>query len=110
MFCFFRVRSARVLRRRDTERFSSGTQTFDCASYGAVRALSAEDEARFQAQCGPTAAPMPEVPVAAPSAPASGPQVPAATANNRASCDEIRGTDYLSTEERTWYLSNCVTP
>jgi hypothetical protein len=28
---------------------------------------------------------------------------------NRQDCDAIRGTDYLSPDERTWYLANCVT-
>ena len=27
---------------------------------------------------------------------------------NREDCDEIRGNDYLSREERTWFLANCV--
>ncbi len=29
-------------------------------------------------------------------------------AENRADCDEIRGQDYLSLEERIWFLTNCV--
>lgn len=28
---------------------------------------------------------------------------------NRQDCGEIRGTDYLSQEERQWFLANCVT-
>jgi hypothetical protein len=28
---------------------------------------------------------------------------------NREDCREIRGTDYLSRQERTWFLDNCVT-
>ena len=27
---------------------------------------------------------------------------------NREDCNQIRGTDYLSPGERTWYLGNCV--
>lgn len=27
---------------------------------------------------------------------------------NRENCDEIRGTDYRSPGERTWFLANCV--
>ena len=27
---------------------------------------------------------------------------------NRADCNQIRGTQYLSPEERTWFLANCV--
>lgn len=30
------------------------------------------------------------------------------TVTNRANCDQIRGTDYLSPDERIWYLSNCL--
>ena len=93
---------------RQTVAEASRSQVFDCANFGAVRVLSAEDEARLQAQCGaslPVSAPA-AVPVStAPDAPA----VPSATADNRANCDEIRGTDYRSGVERTWYLANCVT-
>ena len=28
---------------------------------------------------------------------------------NRLNCQQIRGTDYRSPEERTWFLANCVT-
>lgn len=27
---------------------------------------------------------------------------------NRADCNQIRGTNYLSPEERTWFLANCL--
>lgn len=30
------------------------------------------------------------------------------TPTNRRNCDEIRGTTYLSLEERTWFLANCI--
>jgi len=33
---------------------------------------------------------------------------PVDAATNRASCDEIRGTDYRSVEERDWFLQNCA--
>ena len=49
---------------------------------------------------GPEAAP----PTQPPPAPTAAPVVA-----NRANCDQIRGTDYNSPEERTWFLSNCVT-
>ena len=80
------------------------TLAFDCASFGAVRALSAEDEALFQAQCGAS------LPVSAPAAvPVSAArEAPAATADNRANCEQIRGTDYRSNGERTWFLANCI--
>lgn len=42
----------------------------------------------------------PEPPTATPEPPPAAP--------NRASCSEIIGTQYLSMEERSWYLSNCV--
>jgi hypothetical protein len=32
----------------------------------------------------------------------------APTSSNRFNCDKIKGTEYLSDEERTWYLANCV--
>lgn len=38
-------------------------------------------------------------------APAEAPPPPPA---NRANCNEIRGTDYLSGEERSWFLTNCL--
>jgi hypothetical protein len=93
---------------RQTLTEASEAQVFNCADFGAVRALSAENEARLQAQCGAS------LPVSAPAAVQvstmpEAPAVPSATANNRANCDEIRGTDYRSDGERTWYLANCVT-
>ena len=33
--------------------------------------------------------------------------VPTARVTNRQNCDAIRGTDYLSTEERDWFLRKC---
>ena len=33
---------------------------------------------------------------------------PTVEAPNRADCDAIRGTDYESPEERTWFLANCL--
>jgi hypothetical protein len=93
---------------RQTVAEASRSQVFDCADFGAVRVLSAEDEARLQAQCGaslplsgPAAVPVSTMPEA--------PAVPSATADNRANCDEIQGTDYRSDGERAWYLANCVT-
>jgi hypothetical protein len=48
----------------------------------------------------PTAEPTPE--------PAPPPQPEPAPVTNRADCNQIRGTNYLSAEERTWFLANCV--
>lgn len=36
-------------------------------------------------------------------------QEPTAMSRNRRDCDAIPGTDYLSPEERTWFLNNCIT-
>lgn len=52
----------------------------------------------------PTPEPTPE-PTAVP-APAAFPEPPAAP--NRQDCSSIRGTTYLSAEERSWFLANCV--
>lgn len=49
----------------------------------------------------PTAQPTPTAAAEAPP-----PQQPSTT--NRQDCNQIRGTEYLSPEERTWYLDNCV--
>jgi hypothetical protein len=38
----------------------------------------------------------------------STPEPTAEAVTNRADCGEIRGTDYLSADERTWFLANCV--
>jgi len=96
---------------RETAAKASETEIFNCANFGAVRALSAEDEARLQAQCGaslPVSGPA-AVPVStAPETPDT-PAASSATAANRANCDEIRGTDYRSDGERAWYLANCIT-
>jgi hypothetical protein len=36
------------------------------------------------------------------------PESTAEPVTNRADCAKIRGTDYLSPDERTWFLANCV--
>lgn len=36
------------------------------------------------------------------------PEPTAAPVTNRQDCNQIRGTQYVSEEERTWYLANCV--
>jgi hypothetical protein len=78
--------------------------TFDCADFGAVRALSSEAEARFQSQCGATQLVVQTDTVDL----ATSSESTVASATNRANCGEIRGTDYLSAEERAWFLSECV--
>lgn len=49
-------------------------------------------------------APPEATPTAVPEATAE----PTAPVTNRQDCNQIRGTQYLSPEERTWYLDNCV--
>jgi hypothetical protein len=63
---------------------------------------------------------LPEAPVTVPSStPESTPEPTAAPETelpppppplspNRLNCDAIRGTDYLSGDERNWFLSNCL--
>jgi hypothetical protein len=70
----------------------------DCDAFGPTRALSPEQEAAFQDQCG---TPTPE--------PADGGEsAPGDETANREDCDDIRGSVYRSAEERQWFLSNCV--
>lgn len=38
----------------------------------------------------------------------AGPEAEPTQVLNRLDCNEIRGTDYASPEERTWFLANCV--
>jgi hypothetical protein len=57
--------------------------------------------------------PPPEAPSPTPEptpTPASAPAPPPAPApvNNRLDCNAIRGTDYLSLDERNWFLTNCL--
>ena len=80
-------------------------RVFDCSDFGAVRVLSAEDEARYQSQCG-VQQPVIESETVTLTTSA---QNTGATATNRADCGKIRGTDYRSDEERTWFLAECVT-
>ena len=42
-------------------------------------------------------------------APQAAPEQPASPSEpNRANCNQIRGTDYLSATEREWYRANCT--
>ena len=45
-----------------------------------------------------------------PQAPAGAPEAPTPTPviENRANCDQIRGTSYNSPNERQWFLANCL--
>lgn len=47
----------------------------------------------------PTSVPSPVAPTVAPTAAAEA---------NRADCDKIRGTDYLSETEHAWFIANCI--
>jgi len=51
---------------------------------------------------------VPTVVVQPTSTPEPTPTATPAPPDNREDCAEIRGTDYLSREERQWFLSNCV--
>ena len=84
---------------------------FDCDELSAERALSPARASEFEEQCGssfldgeltPTATAT-EVPL-----PAT-PTIPP-TDSNRFNCNNIRGTNYRSDEERTWFLDHCLTP
>jgi hypothetical protein len=75
--------------------FGSEPVAWDCESDSET--LSLEQQVLFVEECAtPT-------PVATAS-----PTMTPTPANNRLDCEEIRGTDYLSSEERTWFLDNCV--
>lgn len=58
-----------------------------------------DDEADVTVTPAPTEAPALE-PTPSPATPTQ--------VSNRENCAEIRGTDYFSPEERTWFLANCV--
>lgn len=86
-------------------------EELDCDELSAERTLSPARESEFQEQCGssfldgertPTATAT-EVPLTAT------PTIPP-TDNNRFNCENIRGTNYRSDEERTWFLEQCLTP
>ncbi len=79
---------------------------FLSAAAGLMDPSSSRSTANADAQPGVT------VTVETPS-PQTQPPTPAPTATavitNRANCDQIRGTDYYSPDERQWFLANCVT-
>lgn len=51
-------------------------------------------------------APSPEAAEEAPAPAAT--QAPVAAPTHRTNCDQIRGTAYVSIEERDWYRANCL--
>jgi hypothetical protein len=82
------------------------------ASFGVAYAM--EDESRSVSTAVPviqetveniTPTPAPE-PTAVPT-PEPPPPPPPPPPANRADCNVIRGTSYLSADERTWFLANC---
>jgi hypothetical protein len=68
---------------------------------GSLAALSNPDAAAVQEDVGRESQPDTAEPEATAIATAE-------PVTNREDCAEIRGTDYLSREERTWFLANCV--
>jgi hypothetical protein len=60
------------------------------------------DDANTTSAGADTVTPTPMTSPEATITPSSGSEV------NRLDCDEIRGTVYRSSEERTWFLANCV--
>jgi hypothetical protein len=51
-----------------------------------------------------------ETPNAGPPRPATASPLPATEQPNRKQCDAIRGTSYLSDDERAWFILNCPEP
>lgn len=84
------------------EQPATDVEAVDCDAFGPQRALSQEDEAAYQAQCLTAT---PEITVTPTPEPTRAP-----TDENRFNCARIRGTDYRSQEERSWFLANCLTP
>lgn len=82
--------------------------------YAGLNATSPSDTAAERS--GPTtplrdaspAEPALPEPTSTPQAAEAEPTAEPAPVNNRQNCDQIRGTQYISPEERTWYLANCV--
>jgi hypothetical protein len=80
---------------------------FTCSATGSDGTLASDEEGSLRAACitptpDPTSKPTPEPPSPTPTV--------GRTNESRASCDLIRGTAYRSGGERSWYLTNCVTP
>jgi hypothetical protein len=73
----------------------AGAVALDCAEDS--DGLSLEQQVRYDEECF---TPTPE---------ATSTPIPTPTpVKNRLDCAAIRGTDYLSREERAWFLDNCV--
>lgn len=81
---------------KDLDFNPSGPAAIDCEAD--PDSFSLEQRVRYQEEC-PT--PTPEA--------TATPEATPTPVNNRLDCNEIRGTDYLSRGERTWFLDNCVT-
>ena len=74
---------------------SSASTAVDCQPD--PESLALEEQVRQEDEC-PT--PTPEA--------TATPEATPTPVTNRLDCGAIRGTDYLSREERTWFLNNCV--
>lgn len=92
--------------------FVGGCVLAVAVAVGAVVALTRSgggDDARPVAVSRPRASPVPTTgpaPTATPIDVAVA-SLPTRSAANRENCDEIRGSEYLSDEERDWFLANC---
>lgn len=75
--------------------FGSEAVAWDCDSDSGT--LSLDQQVQFVEEC---ATPTPEA--------TASPTITPTPAVNRLDCEEIRGTDYFSSEERRWFLDNCV--
>jgi hypothetical protein len=84
------------------------TDNVDCDDFDGSRTPTPDEANALVNEC---TTPTPVTPTAT-----SMPKTPTATANqaptdeNRFNCSLIRGTDYRSPNERTWFLENCLTP
>ena len=80
----------------------------------ATSTVTASDEATGEPEAPPTDTPSTEPNATAlPPEPTETPVPAEATVppvTNRRDCNDIRGTDYLSGEERDWFLDNCTAP
>ena len=83
---------------------TQGRQTQEAGQQASGTPRSAITDTPLSPEPSRTAPPL--EPTSTPVPPA--PTVPPVT--NRRDCSAIRGTDYLSQEERAWFLDNCVPP
>jgi hypothetical protein len=84
-----------------SSRSTEGGLAGDLRATATREAIDAEDDGRKEDQT--------TVPPQATATPADRMLTPTpAQILNRQDCEKVRGTDYFSPEERTWFLNNCV--